>query len=162
MSENTAAQSADPNNRRSVRSLLIKPREQLKYSFVFVGLGIIVLMVFVASVILFLSQTMMSLEAAYSLDPEVISAIRKSLVSALGLTLLLCVVLATFAIILGVQWTHKIYGPVVPMQRHIDALKEGDYSSRVNLRKGDELQELSDALNSLAESLEKKYGKKTV
>lgn len=60
-----------------------------------------------------------------------------------------------FAIIL----THRFYGPMVPVLRHIEELRKGNYSSRIRLRQTDELQDLSEKLNALTEELEKKYQK---
>lgn len=55
-----------------------------------------------------------------------------------------------------VSYTHKLVGPFRPFSRHIDNMVAGDYSSRVQLRKGDlELYtEFSEKLNHLATSLE--------
>ncbi len=36
-----------------------------------------------------------------------------------------------------VAYTHRLMGPFRPFTRHVEALAKGDYSSRVNLRKGD-------------------------
>ena len=55
---------------------------------------------------------------------------------------------------MGVRLSNRIYGPLVPMLRHIQNLKQGIYSSRVVLRQNDELIELRDALNELAAALE--------
>jgi signal transduction histidine kinase len=138
--------------------MLVKPREQMKYSFLFVGGGILILTAFIGVVMVSLNKTMVSLEAAYGLDPEVAMTIRGSMTSTLAITLMLALVLAAFAVVVGVQLSHRIYGPVVPFLRHIESLSKGDYSSRVNLRKSDEFIEIQDALNGLAEGLEKKYG----
>ena len=37
-----------------------------------------------------------------------------------------------------------------PFRRHIQAMKNGDYSSRVHLRKGDAFVEMADDLDELA------------
>jgi len=57
-----------------------------------------------------------------------------------------------------VTYTHRLIGPLRPFTRHVESLADGDYSSRVNLRKGD-LQmynEYAEKLNTLAEKLEAK------
>ncbi len=55
-----------------------------------------------------------------------------------------------------VTYTHRLIGPLRPFTRHVEALGDGDYSSRVNLRKGDleMYNEYAEKLNILAEKLE--------
>lgn len=57
-----------------------------------------------------------------------------------------------------VSYTHKLVGPFRPFSRHVDSMCSGDYSSRVQLRKGDlELySDFAEKLNHLATSLEVK------
>jgi nitrogen fixation/metabolism regulation signal transduction histidine kinase len=57
-----------------------------------------------------------------------------------------------------VAYTHRMIGPIRPFTRHVDSLLSGDYSSRVNLRKGDldMYVEYGDKLNQLAVSLDMK------
>ena len=52
--------------------------------------------------------------------------------------------------------THQIYGPLVAIKRFLEQLKKGDYSARIVIRKGDDLQNLVKDLNELAEALEQK------
>jgi HAMP domain-containing protein len=51
--------------------------------------------------------------------------------------------------------SHRIFGPSVPIRRMIRELNEGNYSTRISLRKYDEFKELAADLNQLAETLEK-------
>lgn len=56
------------------------------------------------------------------------------------------------------KMTHKIYGPLVGIERFVDQIAEGDYRKRVVIRRGDDLTRLASKLNRLAEALEKKHG----
>ncbi len=56
------------------------------------------------------------------------------------------------------RFTHKIYGPLVSIERYIDRVTEGNYRERVKTRDGDDLQILVKKLNVLADRLEQKYG----
>ena len=51
-----------------------------------------------------------------------------------------------------VAYTHRLIGPLRPFVRHVERLTEGDYSSRVVLRKGDldMYNEYAEKLNHLA------------
>jgi HAMP domain-containing protein len=53
--------------------------------------------------------------------------------------------------------THRYYGPLVSIERFVDQVSVGDYSARVIIRKGDELQSLVRRLNQMAESIEKRH-----
>ena len=47
-------------------------------------------------------------------------------------------------------------GPTVAFRRHIQALRQGDFDSRVRLRRGDAFNEVADELNALSEDLARK------
>jgi nitrogen fixation/metabolism regulation signal transduction histidine kinase len=53
-----------------------------------------------------------------------------------------------------IRYTQRFVGPLVPICHHLRALKKGDYSSRVRLRRNDSLQQMARELNELAEILE--------
>jgi len=55
-----------------------------------------------------------------------------------------------------IAYTHRLIGPFRPYTRHIDQLVKGDYTSRVNLRKGDldMFVDFGEQLNELAAKLE--------
>jgi nitrogen fixation/metabolism regulation signal transduction histidine kinase len=57
-----------------------------------------------------------------------------------------------------IAYTHRLVGPFRPFTRHIEALTQGDYSSRVNLRKGDldMHTEHAERLNALAAELQRR------
>ena len=61
-----------------------------------------------------------------------------------------------------VAYTHRLIGPLRPFTRHVEALADGDYSSRVRLRRGDldMYVEYAERLNRLAEGLEAKAGER--
>ena len=54
---------------------------------------------------------------------------------------------------LWIFYSHRIFGPVIPMRRHIEKLGAGDFSSRIQLRGTDEFKALAEDLNHLAEVL---------
>lgn len=59
-----------------------------------------------------------------------------------------------------VAYTHRLIGPLRPFVRHVEKLTDGDYSSRVVLRKGDldMYNEYAEKLNELAIKLNKQDG----
>ena len=56
---------------------------------------------------------------------------------------------------IGIITSHKIAGPIYRIITFVNGLTKGDYKQRLHLRKGDDLQDLADALNKLTEKLEK-------
>ena len=57
--------------------------------------------------------------------------------------------------------THKFYGPLVSIERFVKEIMRGDYTQRIVIRRGDELQKLVLSLNQMAETLEKRHGSRT-
>ena len=60
-------------------------------------------------------------------------------------------------IAVSVWYTHRLVGPIVAFSRHIDKLKEGDYSARTFIRKHDAFTDIAIKLNELSEVLNGKY-----
>jgi len=54
-----------------------------------------------------------------------------------------------------VAYTHTLLGPTVPLRRHLQSMKDGNYQARNKLRKSDAAhQGLADDLNELASILQ--------
>lgn len=56
-------------------------------------------------------------------------------------------------LVMCIVYVHRMVGPLVPMRRHVEAIKNGDYASRVHLRDGDAFHDVAEELNDLAASL---------
>ncbi len=69
--------------------------------------------------------------------------------------LFLLFMLLTMAMVF--KLTHRYYGPLVSIEKFVDQVADGDYSSRVSLRKRDELQRLATKLNTMATNLEQRH-----
>lgn len=67
----------------------------------------------------------------------------------LGTAVYFCITVAV-----SIFFTHRLVGPTYAFRRHIRELKNGNYASRVVLRKGDAFQEVAEDLNDLAVSME--------
>jgi methyl-accepting chemotaxis protein len=55
---------------------------------------------------------------------------------------------------LSVVYLHRLVGSTIAFSRHVRALRNGEYSSRIKLRKNDAFWELAQDMNDLAASLE--------
>ena len=144
--------------RRAPRGLLVRPRQQFRYAFTLVAGGIIAQSLVIGVMAFFINSTIASTIEIHKLDPAVGSTITNAITVSMSLLMLIAVAFALIAVLIGVKLSHRIYGPLVPFTRHIDQLKEGRYSNRMNLRRTDDLVELKDALNSLAEALNARHG----
>ena len=54
---------------------------------------------------------------------------------------------------LSIYYTHRLVGPTIAFRRHIRSLIDGNFESRVTLRKKDAFMEVADDLNELAAQL---------
>ncbi len=50
--------------------------------------------------------------------------------------------------------SHRVYGPLISVERFVEELAAGHYQKRLKIRQKDDLQRLTEKLNSLASSLE--------
>jgi signal transduction histidine kinase len=71
------------------------------------------------------------------------------------IAILYLVVVTAFSL----AYVHRMIGPMVGVRRHVEALKNGDYGSRVRFRKGDAFDLIKGDLNELAELLENEVKK---
>ncbi len=73
-----------------------------------------------------------------------------------GFTVYFVFIGGAFAI--GVWYSHRIVGPLIPIRNFLNKLIEGDYTAQVRLREKDELHDLASHLNTLAKRLHEKSG----
>ncbi len=139
---------------RSIANILVEPKAQLHYAFFVFGAGMFMMMVIVIYLLLSFNKTIESLHALYQIDGAVIDHLQLSLYSTLTMVVIFGFILAAVTISIGVALSHRIFGPIVPLKRHVESLIDGKYHSRVQLRKKDEFQDLAFELNRLAANLE--------
>lgn len=156
--ENHSETQAQIPLRRAPKGILIRPRQQFRYAFVLVAGGIIAQSVVIGAMAYFINSTIANVVDTHQLDPAVGATITHAITLSMSLLMLVAVAFALVAVLIGVKLSHRIYGPLVPFTRHIDKLKDGHYSNRMNLRRTDDLVELKDALNGLAEALQARHG----
>ncbi len=151
-----ATASLDGRPVRSLSNILVEPKGQLRYAFMLFGAGILMMITIVTYLLLSFNKTIEALHALYQVDGAVIDHLQMSLYSTLVMVIIFGVVLAAVTISIGIALSHRIFGPIIPLKRHVEALIAGQYESRVQLRKKDEFQDLATELNRLAAALEHK------
>lgn len=143
-------------SKRQLSTIIINPKQQLRvvvyFLITFTAVTASLMWYFIAS----MKNTLLSLQTMYAIDSELIDFLGKYLYSFIGVLIFSMTVCCLIGIIIWLRLSHRIFGPLVPISRHIVELQNGNYSSRVQLRKDDFMVELKDELNLLAEKLEKK------
>jgi HAMP domain-containing protein len=138
---------AKEKKRRSLRNILISPESQIRYGAIYLAMTI------VAN----LAVTAFGLNLYYYwVNNSGGGTILLAMI--IGGCVVVTLAMYAFAFLLGLMITHKIFGPIIPIQRTLNQLKAGEYSARVTLRKTDEIQMklLAESINELAAQLEKK------
>jgi methyl-accepting chemotaxis protein len=141
---------------RKARGLLLKPALQLKLALYVLLLSLTFVLVTVLFGKLYFEQTFVTLVENTTQAEYIQAVITRQIHSFKSLSLLLLAVYAVLMVVLAMVYTHRMIGPMLPITRHVKALKDGFYGHRVKLRRHDCFQELADELNALAETLEKR------
>lgn len=134
--------------------MLVRPQKQLKFALMFTGGALLSLTALVALTAIVFNHTLKALSDAQQIETDIGFLLRDTMMFPFFTMVGGVFAIGLFVIYLGIKISNRIYGPLVPLLRHIDNLKKGVYSSRVTLRRHDELSEIRDALNDLAANLE--------
>lgn len=142
------------NENRKAANVLVRPGFQLRLPFY-------ILLLTISFVALTLLLGNLYLEQAYvtmienTTQSEYLQQMITDQIGAFKLiSLLILFVYAVLVIVISSVYTHRLLGPMIPITRHLTALCDGFYSHRLHLRKKDEMHELANQLNGLAEVLE--------
>ncbi len=131
------------------RRIVTQPTYQWSVTYVIVGflVGSIAL-----SLALVFSAVVAALRDMNALDETLLAAVFGRVAWVLSIELL---VLAPLLIWAGLWITHKVVGPFGRIKFMLDQMGRGNYTVRLNLRKGDVLVDLAQAINQLAESMQR-------
>jgi hypothetical protein len=145
-------------NNRSIRNYLIEPMTQFRMGL---RLILIALCFFVAAIYFiadgfFIQYShLINMTTQNNEAPMALNAIMDAFYRHASITVGLCVAFPIVMMVAIIYFTHRIYGAVVNIRGFISELNAGNYHKRCQLRKTDELQDVAEALNNLAETLEK-------
>ncbi len=146
-------------HRRTFLGMIVRPQKQMRFALMFTGGAMLSLTALVALMAIVFNHTLKTLTEAQQIQIEVGYLLRDTMMYPFFMFVLGAFILGIFTIFMGIRLSNRIYGPLIPLQRHIQNLKQGMYSSRVILRRNDELTELRDSLNELAAVLEARHEK---
>jgi nitrogen fixation/metabolism regulation signal transduction histidine kinase len=71
-----------------------------------------------------------------------------------GANLLYALLTIGGVLFVGIRHTHKVAGPAMVLERAVRAMNQGQFDSRLSLRKGDYLQELAGAIKELSTKMQ--------
>jgi methyl-accepting chemotaxis protein len=137
---------------RKTANLLLQPGVQLKlpvYFLLMTTAFVTILAAAIASAYRSFFVTIAAEQPAYV--ERILRAQTRDLVVVLGI---IAVAYLLMVLTVAIVHSHRLVGPTVALRREVEALKNGDYSARVTLRRNDAFLELADDLNELASLLE--------
>lgn len=151
---NTTQFTTPLTTRRIIANLFVEPGALIRLSVPFIAL-IFAFSGFAFVIYLELAGALKRAQEASANSPAVMALQETfsqiTLAGSVGLGLLFLVCFGYWIV-----YSHRIFGPVVPIRRTIQKLTDGDYKARIHLRLSDEFKNIADDINKLADSLEKK------
>lgn len=142
--------------RGGVRSKLVEPYFQIKLGLMFIVVNVIFSFLIGGVVYWVLADIFGAVKTYFQLtggDATLTMGKLSTPMIFIG-SMVLLFVGTTFYV--AVHYTHKIYGPLVSINRFVDELLEERIPSKLVLRDGDELQDLAFKLNELADKMKAK------
>lgn len=140
--------------KRTFLGMIVRPQKQMRFALMFAGGALLSITALVALTAIVFNHTLKNLAETQKIELEIGYLLRDTMVYPFFILIMGVFLIGSFVIYLSIRLSNRIYGPLIPLLRHIQNLKQGIYSSRVVLRQNDELTELRDALNELAATLE--------
>ena len=146
-----------PQYKRSIRSFLLEPFKQVRIGLYLVLLtfGFTILLILLFFDVMY-RQHLRTMEMLGMSDGSSYWDLLENPIVISGLTQigLALVAFTLVTVATSIVLTHRVYGPLVSIRRLVRTLTTGDFSARVHIRKHDDLHDLADELNALADSLE--------
>jgi hypothetical protein len=157
MGMNMKELSKNMKSRRKMRNFLLQPVLQLRiglYSFFLAFAFCVALGAYLYYKLMQFTDVIVTLTEA---SEEVYQKLNEHLVSAAFTVIIGGVLFLAINLAISIYVTHRMVGPTIAFRRHIIALKNGNYESRVKLRLGDAFNEVADDLNNLSDVLSKRH-----
>jgi len=70
-------------------------------------------------------------------------------------------ILLAMAFVFLIFISHRTAGPLYSLKQGMERIGQGDFSVRLKFRKNDEIHDVAEGFNKMADALDKKYGKDT-
>ncbi len=162
MNSSSSGKNVRKRPRRTLKSTIIEPFKQIKIGLYVIGICITFLLVIGAMFLkAFTQQYAHVMEIFDVVDSSgkwdlVLNDVFYSNAIMIGAVFIIFIAIIFIVVF---KMTHKIYGPLVSIERFITDITNGHYEKRVSIRSGDDLKRLVSKLNVMAEELEKRHKK---
>lgn len=143
----------ESNRRKGISSKLVEPYKQVKLGVIIIVINTIFAALFSLVIGYFLYDVYNSISYYFQLsNQQNIITVQKFYVPlAICFGLAFLFIVATLYI--SITYTHKIYGPLVSINRFMDTLLKNKKPEPINLRESDQLKELTIKLNEVADRM---------
>lgn len=137
--------------RGGVKSMLVEPYIQVKLGLMFIIVNLIFSVLISAVVAWYVSDVFSALNTYFQLTGQESNIAMTKLQVPLTIIGILVLGFVGTTFYVAVNYTHKIYGPMVSINRFLDDILEGKRPRLLALREGDQLQDLATKLNQLVD-----------
>lgn len=136
--------------RRKLKNISLNPAFQLQYGLYLTTASVIGSIVLVgAFVIRVLMQMTIWMDGPEERGLVALEAVRSSAMALfIGLLILFII-----SMVITFVYSHRILGPMIKFEKHIDQMLEGNFANRIVLRDKDHFHSLASKLNQLTEKL---------
>ena len=143
-------------NDRKLSNFLLTPKFQLKLTYYYIGVGVLLIVGTAGSVFYKMTLVRNIMNNSVATDFTAQSRISEHMFHIAQISLVGFVAFAIASFIFALMVSHRIAGPVVAITAYVEELRKGNFDYGRNLRPGDELTIIMDALHDLKESLKNK------
>ena len=145
---------------RSLKNLFVRPAQQLKFSALLLGLVSLLAWIFVCLILGGVLNEIQMMNIEYQLPPDAVGHVKHLVITTVVVIGIASVIVIFGLVLIAVTMSHKIFGPLIPIEKLIEQLRMGNYTARGALRKGDHMTELMENLNQLGRKLQERHGPK--
>lgn len=141
------------NNRRRVTTLLLNPRYQLKFVLLVMGSSLCLAAANAGVFYHYVSENYSILVDLSPMTDEAKQQLYRELHQIVISMTMISIGFSGLAGIVALWLSHRTAGPLYRFRRVFEQIAEGQRDLRVNLRPGDEFQEVADAFNVMMDRL---------
>lgn len=148
------------SSKRKVSNLLLTPKFQLKLTYQYIGVGVLIIFATASGVIYKMMQIRDVMNNSIATDFAAQSQITDYTFHIAQISMVGFVAFAIASFIFALLVSHRIAGPILAITAYIDELKKGNYEYGRKLRPDDELLLIMDGLHDLTDALKEKEQQK--
>lgn len=145
--------------RKGVQSILVEPYRQVRLGLLFVVLNVLFSLIVLSVFGYYVNDIFQSITHYFELSGQDSVITYSKLTVPIVVASVLLVLFIALTIFISVKYTHKIYGPLVSINRFLDEVLEGKKPQPIQLRDGDQLQDLAEKLNRMIDMFNRNANK---